>query len=276
MRLAIESWAQTFRLAEPFVISSGAQTDQPTFQVRLTDESGRVGRGEACGASDDETPGSMIAAIESVRARLAQPIDREALLDVLPPGGARFAVDSALWDLEAKQGLGDPFTRSGLKPGPVTSDQTIGIRSLDEYAAAARALADYRDIKVKVGADDPIAALAAVRREAPRSRLIVDPNQAWSVDQLQRLVPELLALDVALIEQPIPVGAERELDGFRAPIPLCADELIHDVRDLDRAQGRFQVINIKLDKAGGLTNALKLADEAEARGFQLMVGCMNG
>lgn len=277
MILTIEAWTHIFPLAEPFATSRGAETEQSTLQVRVIDRHGHVGRGEACGAPDrDETPATMIAQIESMRDRLERGINRETLLKLLPPAGARCALDAALWDLEAKRGDGDPFTRTGVRPAPVISDQTIGMRSLDGYAEAARLLRRYRDIKVKVDAADPIAVLATVRRNAPEARLIVDPNQAWSVGQLRRLMPDLVALNVALIEQPIEVGQEADLDGFCSPIPLCADELIHDERDLDQAQGRFQMINIKLDKAGGLTGALRLADAAEARGFQLMVGCMTG
>jgi L-Ala-D/L-Glu epimerase len=201
---------------------------------------------------------------------------REDLLGLLPPGGARFAVDSALWDLEAKRGGPDPFSACGLSPEPVTSAYTIGIRSLDGYRDTAGRFAGYAVLKVKVDGSDPLAAVKSVRAGAPASRLIVDPNQSWSVDQLKALAPGLANLGVALLEQPIPAGAEPALDGWTSPVLLCADELVHEIADLDRARGRFHAVNIKLDKTGGLTAALALADAAEAEGFRLMVGCMAG
>lgn len=276
--LRLEIAERRWPMREPFAISRGVQTDQPTIMVTLTDTAGRSGRGEACGVPyAGETPETMSAQIEGVHGRLVAVNSRAELLDILPPGGARCAVDAALWDLEAKQ-TGVPAARTAgvgdMKP--MTTAYTIGIRSEAEYEAAAALRADYRLLKIKVSGADPLVALRAVRRGAPGPRLIVDPNQSWSVDQLQALAPALEELGVVLLEQPIPVGAEPGLDGYRCPIALCADELINDRRDLDKAVDRFDVINIKLDKTGGLTEALRLADEALARNFRLMVGCMAG
>ena len=268
---------RTFALSEPFVISRGVIADSPTLQVRLRDEEGREGRGEGYGVTyAGETLETMAVQIEAVRAQVEAGAGRDALLTLLPPGGARCALDAALWDLEAKQGLGDPFARNGVEAAPVASGRTLGIRSPDAYEVAAQAFAAYATLKVKVDSRDPLAAVEAVRRGAPDSRLIVDPNQAWSVDALKALAPRMADLGVALLEQPIPVGAEAGLDGYACPVPLCADELIDDIADLDRAVGRFQLVNIKLDKAGGLFAALTLADAAQAMGFGLMVGCMGG
>lgn len=268
---------RTFALIEPFVISRGVIVDSPTLQVRITDEEGREGRGEGYGVTyAGETLETMAVQIEAVRAQVEAGGGRDALLTLLPPGGARCALDAALWDLEAKQGLGDPFARNGVEPAPVTSGRTLSIRSPDAYEVAARAFAAYATLKVKVDSFDPLASVAAVRRGAPNSRLIVDPNQAWSVDTLKMIAPRMADLGVVLLEQPIAVGAEAGLDGYACPVPLCADELINDAADLGKAAGRFQVVNIKLDKAGGLTAALALADAAQSMGFGLMVGCMGG
>ena len=275
--LRIDIWDKSWPMKEPFAIARGVQLDQPTLQISLTDETGVTGRGEACGVPyAGETPQTMAAQIREMMSQLAAGPSRSELGRLLPPGGARHAIDAALWDLEAKQSRRSAFALAGLIPAPVTSARTIGIRDLDAYTQTALALRDYAVLKVKVDADDPLAAIQAVKAAAPRARLIVDPNQSWSVDMLKRLAPEIASLDVALIEQPIPVGDEAELDGWRSTVPLCADELIDDVDDLDTAFGRFQVINIKLDKSGGLTAALTLADAAQQRGFRLMVGCMAG
>ena len=264
-------------MAEPFAIARSVQLDQPTLQISLTDQDGLVGRGEACGVPyAGETPETMAAQIQSMAQIFVTGSSRQELLSCLPAGGARHAVDAALWDLEAKQTSRSVFDIAGLPPGPVVSARTIGIRSIEAYGATALKLRDYAVLKVKVNSDDPLTAIRAVRKAVPSPKLIVDPNQSWSVDLLKRLAPELSALGVVLIEQPIAVGAEVELDGWQSPVPLCADELIDDVDDLDSALGRYQVVNIKLDKSGGLTAALKLADVATERGFGLMVGCMAG
>jgi L-alanine-DL-glutamate epimerase-like enolase superfamily enzyme len=253
-------------------------TEAEVFEVRLSTADGAVGRGEACGVDyAGETPSSMAEQVESVTAHIeAGAVTRLDLLSLLPAGGARFALDAALWDLEAKRGLGDPFAVAGVAPAPVQSARTIGIRTMADYEAVARRYAGVPVLKIKVDGVQTIAAIEAVRRGAPDAQLIVDPNQAWSVEQLKALAPTMAAMGVVLLEQPIPVGAEAALDGYQSPVPLCADELIDDESSLAQAKGRFQVVNIKLDKSGGLTAALALADAAEAAGFGLMVGCMVG
>jgi L-alanine-DL-glutamate epimerase-like enolase superfamily enzyme len=204
----------------------------------------------------------MRAALAPVLPAIEAGATREDLLGLLPPGGARCAVDCALWDLEAKASGAPAWARAGLATfSAVDTCYTIGIRDLDGYERKA---------------DEPRPAIAAVRRGAPQARLVVDPNQAWSPDDLKAYAGPLADLGVAVLEQPIPVGAEAALDGYRCPIALAADELIGDERDLDRARGRFDIVNIKLDKTGGLTTALRLADIAQEQGFALMVGCMAG
>jgi L-alanine-DL-glutamate epimerase-like enolase superfamily enzyme len=277
MSLRLAMHAHDWPLDVPLQIARGSLSCQPTLQLQLTDADGVTGWGEACGIPyKGETPASMMADVERVRAAIEAGVTREALLTLLPGGGARTALDSALWDLEAKRGGPDPFRANGLQPRPISSACTIGIRSLDAYEASARALAGFALLKVKVDAVDPVAAIRAVRAGASDARLIVDPNQSWSVAQLKDLAGPMADLGVSLLEQPIPVGAESGLDGWTSPVPLCADELVDTEADLDLAQGRFRYVNIKLDKAGGLTAALRLADAAEARGLGLMVGCMLG
>ncbi|MBU6407237.1 MAG: dipeptide epimerase [Alphaproteobacteria bacterium] len=265
-------------MREPFVISRGAQLDQGAVIVEIEDKAGRLGRGEGCGVPyAGETPATMLAQIEAVRSDISASVTRAELQRLLPAGGARCAVDAALWDLEAKQAGKPAWALAGLSgQRPVHTAFTIGMRSLEAYAETARRHADYKFLKVKVDHQDPIAAIEAVRRGAQRSTLIVDPNQSWSVAMLRELAPRLAELGVGLLEQPVRVGDEAELDGFEGPPELCADELINQVDDLANARGRFGVINIKLDKCGGLTTALALADAAEAAGFRLMVGCMAG
>jgi L-alanine-DL-glutamate epimerase-like enolase superfamily enzyme len=277
MTLKLEMWEQVWPLAEAFAIARGTQTEQPTLQLRVSGADGASGRGEACGVSyAGETPSTMMAQLEYIRGSIERGIDRETLLEVLPPGGARFALDAALWDLEAKRTGISPFAVAGLEASPVTISHTIGIRSLESYEQTAQRLSTYKTLKVKVDSHDPIDAIRAVRRGAPRSELIIDPNQSWSVEMVREFGPELKLLGVVLLEQPIPVGLEAGLENSTCAVPLCADELVADVDDLDRASGRFDMVNIKLDKVGGLTASLGLARAARERGFGLMVGCMNG
>lgn len=277
MTWTIETWPKYWPMKEAFTISRGSQDSTPTLQVKLTDAGGHVGFGEGCGIPyQGETPDTMTAQIDAVRAAIADGITRQSLLDLLPGGGARFAIDSALWDLEAKRDGRNPFTVAGVAANPVDVDVTIGIRAPGDYEAAARKLSGYSVLKVKVDARDPIACIEGVRKGAPAARLIIDPNQSWSVDMVKALGPQLKALGVALLEQPIKLGDEPGLDGYVPEVPLCADELIDTADDLSKARGRFQLINIKLDKCGGLTAGLALADLAQAQGFGLMIGCMAG
>jgi L-alanine-DL-glutamate epimerase-like enolase superfamily enzyme len=272
LSLEVRHW----RFHEPFVIARATFVECETIEVTLRDATGAVGRGGAYGVTyAGETIASMTGDIEAARPEIETGVTRETLLSLMPAGGARCAVDAALWDLEAKRGAGDPFFRNGVRPAPVFSARTLGIRPPTAFECAARESGAHA-LKIKVNAEDPLAMIAAARRGAPEAHLIVDPNQSWSVEQLRTLAPRLVDLGVALLEQPILVGAETALDEWRSPVPLCADELVDGVDDLGRAKDRFAVVNIKLDKAGGLTAALRLADAAVAMGFDLMVGCMGG
>ncbi len=277
MTWSVRTKAWSWRMKEPFAIARGVQEEQTALQVWVTDDAGNVGTGEACGIPyQGETPETMRTQIEQAGAAVAHGLTRNDLFNLLPAGGARFALDSALWDLEAKRDGIDPFAAAGTAASPVVVDVTIGIRTVDAYETAARASAAYPVLKLKVDASDPLACIASARRGAPSSRFIVDPNQSWTVDMVASLGGALAELGVVLLEQPIPVGEEAGLDGLTPPVPLCADELVDTIADLDKAAGRFGYINIKLDKCGGLTAGLAFAEIAKARGLGLMVGCMAG
>ena len=269
--------ARSWPLSEPFVISRGVQTTSEVIVVQLN-QAGLVGRGEAAGVDyHGETPQSMRAQIESVRFQIESGASRRHLIELLPAGGARNAIDAALWDLEAKESGRTAFELAGVAQAlPVTSAITIGIRSVEAYETRARALADYPWIKIKVSGERALEAIAAVRRGAPRSRLIVDPNQAWTVETLQSLVPNLVDLRVDLLEQPVAAAADAGLAHIVCPIPLCADEAADTAADLPRLVDRYDFVNIKLDKTGGLTAALDFARAAREAELRLMVGCMVG
>lgn len=274
---SVAACVKTWPLAEPFANARGVQSEQAVLHICLTDGEGRIGHGEAAPAGyNGETLEAMLDEVAAIVSEIGTGISREMLLGFLPAGGARCALDAALWDLEAKRRGVSAFAMAGATPDPVISAYTIGIRDTSAYRTAARERAKHPLLKVKVDGDDPLVAVGAVHAVAPDAALIVDPNQSWSPAKLVSLAPQLRSQGVVLIEQPIPVGSESELDAYVPPVPLCADELVSTEADLSQAIGCFEVVNIKLEKAGGLTAALRLADAAEARGFALMVGCMGG
>jgi L-alanine-DL-glutamate epimerase-like enolase superfamily enzyme len=218
---------------------------------------------------------SVLDQIEGVRPRFEGGADGAALQTLLPPGAARNALDCALWDLEAKRAGVRAWTLAGrARLDPVKTCFTISLGSPEEMAEAARANARRPILKLKIGGPDDLDGVAAVRAAAPRARLIVDANEALSFEDLTRLAPELARLDVRLLEQPLPAGEDGALAGYASPVPLCADESLHTRAELAACAGRYGLINIKLDKTGGLTEALALAAEARAGGFGLMIGCM--
>jgi L-alanine-DL-glutamate epimerase-like enolase superfamily enzyme len=273
-RVAIERWA----MHEVFATSRDAITDIPVILVELTDRNGRTGRGEAAGVDyDGETPASMLAAVNAVAPRLADSLTGEELLSLLPAGGARNAVDCALWDLRAKQSGIRAWQAAGLsRLDPVTTCLTIGLGSEADTRRKAVDAAGYRVLKLKLDRERHVDVVRLVRAIRPEAELIVDANQAWSRALLERLLPELAALGVALVEQPVPCGEDASLDGLASPLPLAADESCADRSSLPGLVGRYQYVNIKLDKTGGLTEALALAARARALGFGLMVGNMCG
>ena len=273
MKLTVQK--KHWPLREPFVISRATYTTSDVIIVELQDGN-LLGRGEAAGVDyHGETLDSMVAQVESVRSRIEAGVTRSELLQLLPIGGARNALDSALWDLEAKRCGRRAWDLAGVgNTREIASAITIGIRSIEAYEKAARERAHYRWLKIKVSGEQPLQCIEAVRRGAPNSRLIVDANQAWDVPTLYSIAPKLAQLRVDLLEQPVPVGGDEELVVGRSPIPVCADEAIDTIADLQRLKSRYEFVNIKLDKTGGLTAALELAHAAREAGMRLMVGCM--
>ena len=235
-----------------------------------------LGRGEAVPYGRyGEDVASVLAQIEDVRSAMEAGADRLALQGLLPPGAARNALDCALWDLEAKQAGVRAWTLAGLaRLDPVKTCLTLSLGPPEQMAEAARREARRPMLKLKIGGPDDLDRVEAVRAAAPKTRLIVDANEALSFDQLRRLAPAFARLDIQLIEQPLPAGEDAELAGYQSPVPLCADESLHTTADLAACEGRYSHVNVKLDKAGGLTEALSLVRAARARGFGLMVGSM--
>lgn len=242
------------------------------------EEDGVIGRGESLGVYYlNETCDSMTEQLHKIMDDLAAGAGRQQLLDLLPPGGARFAADSALWDLESKQSTSDAWEMAATNPNPVETVFTIGLEDTPEQMAAkARDAAQLSLFKVKLSDDQPVERITAIRAARPDARLVVDVNEGWNFEELQNFGPKIAALGVLMIEQPLPRDCDAELAGFRLSVPLCADESCLHLGELDGINDRYQMINIKLDKTGGLTHALQLADAAEARGLELMVGCMGG
>jgi len=240
-------------------------------------EDGRIGRGEGCGVyyTDDFADG-MVEQIEALREDIVSGLTREELQRRLPPGGARNAIDCAMWDLEAHLHGKGVWDMLSLSPTPVRTAFTIGINSTEEMARQAAKAADYSLIKIKLDAENPVERVAAIRAARPDATLIIDANQGFTLEQLNRIAGALADLDVAMIEQPLPRGGDSELERFQSPVPLCADESCLHRGELPQALERYDMINIKLDKTGGLTEALALAAEARAAGKDLMVGNMVG
>ncbi|NQW01622.1 MAG: L-Ala-D/L-Glu epimerase [Rhodospirillales bacterium] len=273
VRVRHEAWP----LARPFAISRGVKTQADVVVVEITD--GRLaGRGECVPYPRyGETVAGVIEDIEKVEAALAAGIERDQLRNVLAAGAARNAVDAALWDLEAKTQGRRAWQIAGLdQPGPCLTAETIGIGTIDEMAASARRLAGAPLIKVKLDDRQVIERMQAVRDQAPTARLIIDPNEGWSLALLRDVAPLLCELGVEMIEQPLSATDDAGLAAYDCPLVLCADEACHTKEGLDQLQGKYQMINIKLDKTGGLTEALELAAAARELDFQIMVGCMVG
>ncbi|MGR3586253.1 MAG: N-acetyl-D-Glu racemase DgcA [Pseudooceanicola nanhaiensis] len=265
--------AETFRLAEVFTISRGSRTEAKVLTVKVSDD-GVVGWGECVPyARYDETLESVTEKIEGLPERFT----RDELQGLLPGGAARNAVDCALWDLDAKRAGKRAWELAGLKvPGPEITAFTLSLDTAEKMEAQARKHAHRPLLKIKLGTPDDMARLEAVRRGAPASKIIVDANEGWSAEVYAELAPHLVRLGVALVEQPLPAGDDAALIGMDRPVPVCADESCHDRASLPKLKGKYDVVNIKLDKTGGLTEALALRDAALAEGYRVMVGCMVG
>ena len=264
--------AETFQLAQVFTISRGSRTQAEVLTVRI-EKSGFMGWGECVPyARYGETLQSVTAQIEALGA-----VGRRELAEALPAGAARNAVDCALWDLEAKTAGRRVSDLIGLgAPGPEVTAYTLSLDTPEAMQAQAALNAFRPLLKIKLGTPDDMPRLEAVRRGAPQSRIIVDANEGWSAEVYLDLAPHLLRLGVELVEQPLPAAEDDALLGLERILPICADESCHDSSSLADMQGKYDFANIKLDKTGGLTEALALRDAARASGFGIMVGCMVG
>ena len=290
MHLSID--CETWPYKTPFRVSRGAEAALDVIVVTLTDADGHVGRGEAAGVDyDGETVPLLAAQIEAIRPAIERvdgaaldgaafdgaAFDGAMLATLLPAGGARNALDCALWDLTAKRrGTSVWALARILEPRALTTCITLGIDTDEAVAAGARRYSGWPMIKVKVDGERPLEAVRLVHGISPASRLIVDPNQAWTCELLNRAAPEMKSLGVVLIEQPVPRGEDETLRAYRGPIRLAADESVADRAGLRQVADLYQVVNVKLDKTGGLTEALALAREARSLGLSVMVGCMAG
>jgi L-alanine-DL-glutamate epimerase-like enolase superfamily enzyme len=270
----VERW----ELIEPFVTARDANTHVPVLVVRLTGPGGHRGWAEAAGVDyDGETPESMAAQVVAVQDALHDRLTGTELLDLLPAGGARNAVDCALWDLRAKESGCPAWQLAGLPaPHAVTTALTIGLGGESEVRRKAREARDYPLLKLKVDAERHVDLVHCVREVHPAARIIVDANQSWTRALLERLLAELLRLGVEMVEQPVRRGDDATLDGLRSPMPIAADESCTDRHSLAALAGRYQSVNVKLDKCGGLTEALAMCAEARRLGLGLMVGNMCG
>ena len=272
-RILRESWP----IAGSFSISRGSKTSADIIVVEL-ERAGKRGHGECVpygryGETLDQTE----AALEGIRSEVEAGPDRSSLASILPAGAARNAIDCALWDLEAKLS-GTPAWRTASlgEPQPAITAFTISLGTPEVMGAAAATAHDRPLLKLKLGGDRDLERVQAVRAAAPEARLIVDANEGWSPEQVESLTPDLARLGVELIEQPLPAGKDETLSEIRSAVPLCADESFHGADDLAAIAGRYQMVNIKLDKTGGLTEALRITEAARKMGLEIMVGCMVG
>ena len=271
--MQIDVSRDVFRLAQVFTISRGSRTEAKVLTVRISD-----GQYQGWG---DCVPyaryGETLDSVEAEIAGLPDSFDRVQLMDLLPAGAARNAVDCALWDLEAKRAGKRVWNLAGLpQPGPEITAYTLSLDTAEAMQAQAAANAHRPLLKIKLGTPDDMPRLEAVRAGAPDATIIVDANEGWSAAVYTDLAPHLVRLGVALVEQPLPAGDDDALIGMERPVPVCADESCHDRASLPKLKGKYDVINIKLDKTGGLTEALELRKAALAEGYRVMVGCMVG
>ena len=267
---------ERFPIDGAFTISRGSKTEAEVISCTIT-EGENSGRGECVPYRRyGETVESVRRQIETASAAISAGIDRARLLEAMPSGAARNAVDCALWDLEAKISGIRVAERLGGKPAPLETAFTLSLASPEAMAAQARQNASRPLLKVKIGGEGDIARIRAVRKAAPASRLILDANEGWTDDDVAGNLAVAAELGIALVEQPLPAGKDAILGRIAHPVPVCADESVHTVDGLAALAGLYDAVNIKLDKAGGLTAALMLRDRARELGFSVMVGCMVG
>jgi len=270
----IEAHEETWPLREIFRISRGSRTETRVILATVSDGQ-HTGRGEGVPLRRyGQTSDSVLAQIESIKH--AHNLNRQTLQDLLPPGAARNALDCALWDLEAKCSGKRVWELANLSTIPeVETSFTISLDTPEKMSRAASTHSSAPILKLKLGGDDnDLARVGAVRKTVPNTRLLIDANESWSPEHFRNVAPELKRLGVELIEQPFPANADEVLGKLDRPIPVCADESCHTTADLPRLKNRYDVINVKLDKTGGLTEALLLCESAHENGFKLLIGCM--
>lgn len=274
--LSIEAREEVWPLKETFRISRGSRTETRVIVVTIRDD-GKIGRGEAVPIRRyNQTVESVLAQIESIKSEAS--LDRKRLQDLLPAGAARNAVDCALWDLEAKRSgtRVSELAKIGAVAEVVTSF-TISLDSPEKMAAAATSARNLPMLKLKLGGDElDLPRVESVRNAAPNLRLLVDANESWSPDHYRDIASKLKRLGVEVIEQPFPADTDEILATLDHPVPVCADESCHTTADLSDLKKRYEMINVKLDKTGGLTEALRLSESARDAGFKLLIGCMVG
>jgi L-alanine-DL-glutamate epimerase-like enolase superfamily enzyme len=277
MARVISVEAERFPIAGTFTISRGSKTEAEVIACTISQGS-HTGRGECVPYKRyGETMNGVRDAIEAMREQIAGGIGQAALLDAMPAGAARNAVDCALWDLEAKI-AGKPVASSicAAPPRALETAYTLSLSEPEVMAAQARANALRPLLKVKIGGGNDMARIRAVREAAPASRIILDANEGWSDDNIVENLAFAAEQGITLIEQPLPAGRDGILRHIAHPVPICADESVHEANDLAPLLGLYDAVNIKLDKSGGLTAALALRDRARELGFGVMVGCMVG
>lgn len=271
--MKLTTYSDIFPIAGVFTISRGSRTEAQVMRV-VIEENGVTGSGECVPyARYGETVESVTKQIDS----LTLPVSLESLQQDLPPGAARNAVDCALWDLWAKQSATPVWKLAGLNaPRPMITAYTLSLDEPENMQKQAQANSHRPLLKIKLGGEEDIARLEAVRTGAPKSRLIVDANEGWDAEMYRALAPVLAQLGVEMVEQPLPAGNDDALLELERVLPVCADESCHDRSSLAELVGKYDMINIKLDKTGGLTEALALKEKALQQGFRVMVGCMVG
>jgi L-alanine-DL-glutamate epimerase-like enolase superfamily enzyme len=271
--MRIDVTHDVFKLAQVFTIARGSRTEAKVLTLKLSDGD-HMGWGECVPYA---RYGESLESVTDEIMGLPADFTREGLYDLLPAGAARNAADCALWDLEAKRAGTSVWQLAGLKaPGPEITAYTLSLDTPEAMQAQAEKHAFRPLLKIKLGTPDDMPRLEAVRAGAPKSTIIVDANEGWSAEVYADLAPHLVRLGVELVEQPLPAGEDHALLGMQRPVPVCADESCHDRNSLPDLKGKYDVVNIKLDKTGGLTEALRLRDAAIAQGYAVMVGCMVG
>ena len=276
MRIDYKISAANFPLEKPFVITGHTFETLESVQVTL-ERNGHLGHGEGDGVYFlGESQAGMISDLESVRREVEAGISRVELQELLPAGGARNALDCALWDLEAKESGKTIWELTGISPRQLTTVATVGIGTIEQMCSQAKEFSRFPNLKIKLDSSEPVERLRAIRQTRPDARLIIDVNQGWDIARLENLLPDLVDLEIAMIEQPLMIGEDAHLASTSSPIPIGVDESCRTLEDYLLLRDFYEVVNIKLDKSGGLTEALAIAREAKQDGKQIMVGNMMG